>query len=133
MTGETLVRFRGVLMGAAGAVCLLYAVLALATGRPDPMHPLIPGLAGVGASVAIFWAFGRASSASRRQASDETFRAEMNGAVKVGFWFAIALYPIFAPFLNAGLTTFDVAFAAMGTLTAAVYLLTFAVQSLRGL
>lgn len=133
MTSDMLVRVRGGLMGLAGVICLLYGVLALVMGRPDPMYPLIPGVAGIAAAIAIYSIFGRAAVGSRRQASDEIYRAEMNGAVKVGFWGGILLYPAFTPFLMAGWMTFDVAFAAMGTLTAAAFLLTFAIQSLRGL
>ena len=133
MSAESLVRLRGGLMGLAGLVCLIYGVLAVVSGQPDPMHPLIPGAAGIVATVAIFMAFGWASDVTRKQASDEVFRSEMNGAVKVGFWVAVFLYPVFAPFLVAGWTSFEVAFAAMGTLTAAAYLLTFAVTTLRGL
>lgn len=133
MTSDGLVRVRGGLMGFAGVVCLIYGVLALVTGQPDPMHPAIPGMAGLAAAVAIFLAFGRASAGTRKQATDEVFQMEMNAAVTVGFWVAILLYPMFAPFLMGGLITFEVAFAAMGTLTAAAYLLTFAFQTLRGL
>lgn len=132
MTSENLVRVRGGLMGAAGLVCLIYGVMAVILGRPDPMYPLIPGLAGIAAAVAIFMAFGRAGAGTRKAALDEMYRAEINSAVKVGFWVGILLYPVFAPFLMAGLTTFEVSFAAMGTLMAASYLLTFAFQTLRG-
>lgn len=133
MSGEGLVKLRGWLMGFAGLVCLAYGVLAIATGAPNPMPFFIPGLAGIAATIAIYLAFWQAGAASRRAASDEMFAAEMNGAVKVGFWFGIFLFPAFAPFLIAGWTTFDVAFAAIGTLMAAAYLLTFAVTTLRGL
>ncbi|WGI20889.1 hypothetical protein [Amylibacter sp. IMCC11727] len=133
MNGEGLVRLRGILMGFAGVVCLAYGVLAVVMGRPDPMPQYIPGVAGIAAMVAIYLAFWQAGSDSRKAASDEMFVAEMNGAVKVGFWVGIFMYPAFAPFLIAGWTTFDVAFAAMGTLMAAAYLLTFAVSTLRGL
>ena len=133
MSGEGLVKLRGWLMGFAGVVCLAYAVLALLTGRPNPMPQFIPGLAGVAAAVAIYLAFWQAGSASRRVASDEMFKMEMNMAVRVGFWVGVFLYPAFAPLLIAGWTKFEVAFAAMGTLMAASYLLTFAVTTLRGL
>ena len=133
MSGEGLVKIRGWLMGFAGVVCLAYGVLAILTGRPDPMPQFIPGAAGVAAAVAIYLAFWQAGAASRKAASDEMFTQEMNGAIKVGFWVGIFLYPAFAPFLIAGMTTFEVAFAAMGTLMAAAYLLTFAVSTLRGL
>ena len=133
MNGETLVRLRGILMGGAGFVCLCYAVLALIMARPDPVYPFIPGIAGVVASIAIFAAFWQASSGSRKQASDETFKMEMNQAAKIGFWVAVAMYPGFAPFLAWELTTFEVIYAVMGTLTAAAFLLSFAFISLRRL
>ncbi len=133
MNAEGLVRVRGVLMGFAGLVCLAYGGLAIVTGRPDPMPAFIPGVAGIAASIAIYLAFWQAGAASRKAASDEMFAMEMNGAVKVGFWFGICMFPAFAPFLIWELTTFEVAFAAIGTLMAAAYLLTFAVSTLRGL
>lgn len=133
MSSEGLVRLRGLLMGFAGLVCLIYGVMALVQGVPNPMYPLIPGLAGIAATIAIYLAFWQAGRASRKAASDEMFDLEMNRSVKVGFWVGIFMYPAFAPFLIAGVVTFDVAFAAMGTLMAAAYLLTFAVATLRGL
>ncbi len=133
MSGEGLVRLRGWLMGFAGLVCLAYGVLAVATGLPNPMPIFIPGLAGVAATIGIYLAFWQAGAASRKAASDEMFAQEMNGAVKVGFWVGIFLFPAFAPFLMLGWTSFEVAFAAIGTLMAATYLLTFAVSTLRGL
>jgi hypothetical protein len=133
MSGEGLVRLRGILMGFAGLVCLAYGVLAVATGVPNPMPIYIPGAAGIAATIAIYMAFWQSGKASRQAASDEMFNLEMNGAVKVGFWGGIALFPLFAPFLYASWITFDVAFAAIGTLMPAAYLLTFAVSTLRGL
>jgi hypothetical protein len=133
MRSDALVRVRGGFMGVAGVICLVYGVLAVVTGRSDPMPPLIPGIAGIVAAIAIYLAFWQAGSASRQQASDEMFQAEINGAAKVGFWVGILLFPAFTPLLISGWTTFEVAFAAIGTLMAAAYLLTFALTTLRGL
>ena len=133
MTGDGLVRLRGGLMGFAGIVCLLYGVTALVLGRPNPMPQWIPGTAGIAAGLAIFLVFSRAGQGSVQQAMDETYRAEMNGATRIGFWTGVVQYPLYAPFLMAGMIGFDVAFAAMGTITASAFLLSFALISLRGL
>ena len=132
MTSDMLIRYRAVFMGGAGLVCLCYGVLALITGQPDPIWRFFPGLAGIGATAVIFTLFSKATEGSRRQAMDEVYRMENGQALAIGFWTAILCYPVFAPFLAWGWVAYPVAYAAMGTLTAAAYLISFAIVSLRG-
>ena len=132
MTSDLLIKYRALLMGAAGGVCLVYGVLAVLSGRPDPIWPFLPGLAGCGAAVVVYALFSKAAQGARKQATDEAHRMENGRAMAVGFWVAILMYPLFAPFLAFGWVQYPVAFAAMGTLTAAAYLVSFAVVSLRG-
>ncbi len=123
MTSDTLSRIRGVMMGGAGALCLLYAVLALSTGRPDPLPIWITGAGGVLAAGVIWISVMRAGNATAAQSFDEGFHAEILRAQRNGFWVAIWLYPVFGLLLWQNWVSWPVAFATMGCLTAASYLL----------
>ena len=56
-SAAVLIRLRNLGMAATGGVCLLYAVLVIATGRPDPISPWVPAALGLATSIAIFLAF----------------------------------------------------------------------------
>ena len=123
---------RVVMFGLTGLACLIYAGLALATGNPVPMPAWIPG--GLGAlSALILWITGSAiGDTASAQAMDEGYDADVTRAQQIGFWVAILLYPIFSVFLMMGFVDWPVAFAAMGTLTGATFLLLFVLFDLRG-
>lgn len=122
---EGLSRIRRVLMGVTGLFCLSYAILALVLGRPDPLPWFLPG--GMGAVVAGLIAVMAilAGQAQARVATDELHRHVAQQAQSIGYWVALGLYPVFGLALWQGWCSFPVAFAAMGTLTAAAYLLAF--------
>ena len=120
---RTLYLTRSLGMGAAGLLCLGYAIAALATGRPDPVPFWLPGVLGGLAWLAVSLVAARASAAARAAAFDEGYRHDDTRAQQLGFWVAIWLYPLFGVLLYVDAVTWPVAFAAMGTLTAATYLL----------
>ncbi len=131
MTSTGFSRVRLGVLSATGAICLSYGVLALAWSEPDPMWPWLPVIFGV-ASVAIIALSARMAGArNARIASDELFRAQWHGAVQIGYWAALALYPIFTLLLLNNVTDYPTAFAAMATLTGAAPLLAFLWLSLR--
>ena len=117
------VRFWALL--STGLICLGYAILAMIEGRPDPFSSWLPGIAGIMAALTIlltgFWAGSKAAS----MAVDEGYRADTRRAAGIAFWIALLLYPVFGLALAQGWVGHGVAFAAMGTLTGAAYLLLF--------
>ncbi len=132
ITSDTIATIRLIALAATGAICLAYAVLALALGRPDPVSPWIPLAIGIVAAAAIALTAFAAGEDASEIASDELYFAESHRAQRIGFWFAVALYPAFGVALGYGWVSFPVAFAAMGTLTGAGFLLSFAILNLRG-
>jgi hypothetical protein len=132
MTSTNFSRIRLAVLSATGAICLTYAVLALVWQVPDPIWPWLPILFGF-ASVAIIAVSARLAGARNAHiASDELFRAEWHRAMQVGYWVALALYPIFALLLVNNLTDYQIAFAAMATLTGSAPLLAFFWLDVRG-
>ncbi len=119
-------------MGFAGLICAIYALLVLLQGRPDPMPTWIPGIAGVVAAAAIWASVGASNKKTVGATFDEGFKAEEAMAQRIGFWVAIWLYPAFAVPLMLEWISWPSAFAAMGTLTAATYLLASVFLDLRG-
>ena len=132
LTPPTLTRIRQIALGATGVACLSYAVLALALGRPDPMPGWIPGAFGILAGVIITATHLLAGKRAARAANDELQRAENRRALAISYWVALALYPLFGLLLALGYLTYPTAFAAMGTLTGAAYLLLTTAFDLRG-
>ncbi len=127
MTSDSLSRLRSIAMGAAGSICLIYAVLAILSGAPDPISPWIPGVSGFVAAIIITLGFRRAGRSEGLRASDELYQVQANRAHRIGYWSAILMYPLFGFFLSQEWVTWQVAFAAMGTLTAASYLIPFSI------
>ena len=123
---------RIVVLGLTGAVCLLYAVLALAQGRPDPLPFWLPGVCGLASALVITAAARSAGRCQARQAMEEGYVVDNRRAQQLGFWVGLMLYPLFAVALAQGWVGYPVAYAAMGTLTAAAYLLGFVALDLRG-
>lgn len=132
MTALQLSLLRCAAMGSAGLVLLLYAVLALASGRPDPMPIWTVFAAGVLAWIAIAGGALVAGRKNTAQAFDEGYDAGALLAQRIGFWTAIWLYPVFTGLLWANFADWAVSFAAMGCLTAASYLISAAWLDFRG-
>ena len=132
MTANTLGWIRIAVFGFAGLVCASYSVLVLLTGTPNPISPWLPGVSGVAAAIIIWLS---AIVAGRREASiahDELYKLEWGFAIRLSYWFAIVLYPLFGVLMALGLVSSESAFAAMGTATGAAPLLSFCIINLRG-
>lgn len=132
LSSDTLTTVRIALLGLTGAVCALYAFLAITTGDPSPMSPWIPGGLGVLSGIVITLAARAAGERNADIAYDEGHYADSHRAQRYGYWFAVFLYPAFAFPLSAGWISWPVGFAAMGTLTGAGFLLLFVWFDLQG-
>ncbi len=132
MTTQALTMTRSVSMALAGVVCAAYAVLVLISGQPDPMPFWIPGGAGFLAMLVIWFVASTSGRKAVEAGFDEGYIADAVLAQRIGFWVAIWLYPVFAVPLSLGWIGWPSAFAAMGTLTAATYLLGSVILDLRG-
>lgn len=132
MTSELFTNVRTGMLGLTGLVCLAYGAAALAMGTPQPFAFWVPGLFGVASSVLIAIAAFAAGNANARRATDEGYVADRKQAEGIGFWVAILLYPAFAVPLWQDWVSYPTAFAAMGTLTAAAYLLSFVWADVKG-
>ena len=117
MTVDQLSRLRFVVFLLAGAIISGYGVLALLFGRPDPIWPWIPTIAGISAVVIIFTSAVRSGDKVSGASFDELFVVEWRRAVSLSYWIAIAMYPLFALPLALGWISSLTAFAAMGTLS----------------
>ena len=123
MPSDLLSIVRLTLFGATGVICAVYAALVLATGDPTPISPWIPLLFGIGAAGAIAMTARFAGDDDAEMAYDEGYYADSHRAQRYAYWFAVALYPIFASPLANEWIGWPVGFAAMGMLTGAAFLL----------
>ncbi len=125
MSAKSLMLLRNTFFSALGVILASYGVMVLASGRPDPFWPLAPALAGVITALVVslgVWLAGRKTAAV---AFDEYSRHEWHSSLRLGFWVAIWLYPLFAVLLVNNIVDYPQAFAAMGTLAAATPFLSF--------
>ena len=120
---DTLSTFRRIMFAITGLTCLAYAGLALVQMRPDPFPFWIPGILGLISAALIFALAAAAGRNTAQQAFDEGYIMDKRRAEAQAFWVALMLYPIFGLFMGA--VALPTAFAAMGTLTRAAYLLLF--------
>lgn len=132
MTAIGIERVRFFALLGVGGVLLIYAALALAFGDPQAFSGWVPGAAGFGAAALITLAAVLAGNRAAEMATDEGYRADRQRAESWAFWIALLLYPGFAPLVAFDLVSFPVAFAAMGALTGAAFLLLFCWFDLRG-
>ncbi|WP_224826719.1 hypothetical protein [Cognatishimia sp. MH4019] len=132
LSAETFSNTRIIMFGLTGLACLLYAIMALLTGNPEPFSAWIPGGLGVMSGV-VLWATGAAvGDANTERAMDESYYADSGRAQQIAFWVAIFMYPAFSVPLSLDLIELPVVFASMGTLTGATFLLLFVWFDLRG-
>lgn len=131
-SADSIANTRVAVFGLTGGVCLLYIVMALATGRPDPMPFWIPGVCGVLAGLVLTVTSRAAGRRSAEMAWDEGYASDARGAAAIAFWIALLLYPAFGVLISLGLIAWDMAFAIMGLLTGGSYLLLLAWFDLRG-
>ena len=108
-----------------GLTCLAYAVLDLLQMRPDPFPLWIPGSLGLISAALIFALASAAGRKSAQQAFDEGYIMDKRRAQAHAFWIAMIFLPIFGVFMATGTVALPTAFAAMGTLAGAAYLLLF--------
>ena len=125
LTSDSLSTFRRIMFAMTGLTCLAYAALALLQMRPDPFPFWIPGILGLISTALIFALASAAGRKSAQQAFDKGYIMDKRRAEAHAFWAALMLYPIFGGLMAIGAVALPTAFAAMGTLTGAAYLLLF--------
>ena len=116
-------KVRTILLGLTGLSCLLYAILAVTQNTPQPIWWFVPTAMGVIAGIGTFVAFAMADPASRRMATDEMYTLITHRAQRHAYWLSLGLYLAFAVIIMTTGLEWNTAFAAMGTLTGAAYLL----------
>ncbi|MCB1405512.1 MAG: hypothetical protein KDK01_04430 [Rhodobacteraceae bacterium] len=131
MTVESLSLIRVLSLGVTGLSCLGYAVMALATGVPDPVGWYWPGALGVGAALVITVASLIGGRRAARMATDELYRAVTQRAERQAYWLSLAMFAVVATVCARGLVPWDAGFAAFGCLMGAAFLLLFVWHDLR--
>ena len=132
MTARNLTLIRNGSFSLLGLILLAYAVGVLLMGTPEPFPWWITAMAGIGTGVVVSVAAAIAGRKAARAAWDEMVREEWRRCLSFGFWVAVWLYPLFAVLIGLSLVTWNQAFAAMGTLTAASPFLLMMVKWLQG-
>ena len=121
---DSLSSFRRIMFAITGLTCLAYAALALLQVRPDPFPFWIPGILGI-ISAALIFALAAVGRKNAKQAFVEGYIMDKRRAQAHAFWIAMIFLPIFGIFMATGTVALPTAFAAMGTLAGAAYLLLF--------
>ena len=124
LNSDSLSSFRRIMFAIAGLTCLAYAALALLQVRPDPFPFWIPGILGI-ISAALIFALAAVGRKNAKQAFVEGYIMDKRRAQAHAFWIAMIFLPIFGIFMATGTVALPTAFAAMGTLAGAAYLLLF--------
>ena len=124
LTSDSLSSFRRIMFAITGLTCLACAALALLQVRPDPFPFWIPGILGI-ISAALIFALAAVGRKNAKQAFVEGYIMDKRRAQAHAFWIAIIFLPIFGIFMATGTVALPTAFAAMGTLAGAAYLLLF--------
>ena len=124
LISDSLSSFRRIMFAITGLTCLAYAALALLQVRPDPFPFWIPGILGI-ISAALIFALAAVGRKNAKQAFVEGYIMDKRRAQAHAFWIAMIFLPIFGIFMATGTVALPTAFAAMGTLAGAAYLLLF--------
>ena len=124
LSSDSLSTFRRIMFAITGLTCLAYAMLALFQMRPDPFPFWIPGILGI-ISAALIFNLAAAGRKNAKQAFVEGYIIDKRRAQAHAFWIAMIFLPIFGIFMATGTVALPTAFAAMGTLAGAAYLLLF--------
>jgi hypothetical protein len=124
LTSDSLSSFRRIMFAITGLTCLAYAALALLQVRPDPFPFWIPGILGI-ISAALIFALAAVGRKNAKQAFVEGYIMDKRRAQAHAFWIAMFFFPIFGIYMATGTVALPTAFAAMGTLAGAAYLLLF--------
>lgn len=133
MSARTLTVIRNGSFSLLGVVLLIYAIGVLLSGTPAFISPWLPAAAGVVTAAVVTLAAMAAGGSAKAVAWDELAREEWRACLRLGFWVAVWLYPVFAVLhYGMGVVDADQSFAAMGTLTAAAPFLRFLAKWLAG-
>ena len=124
LRSDSLSTFHHIMFAIMGLTCLACAVLALLQVRPDPFPFWIPGILGI-ISAALIFALAAVGRKNAKQAFVEGYIMDKRRAQAHAFWIAMIFLPIFGIFMATGTVALPTAFAAMGTLAGAAYLLLF--------
>ena len=124
LTSDSLSSFRRIMFAITGLTCLACAALALLQVRPDPFPFWIPGILGI-ISAALIFALAAVGRKNAKQAFVEGYIMDKRRAQAHAFWIAMIFLPIFGIFMATCTVALPTAFAAMGTLAGAAYLLLF--------
>ena len=124
LTSDSLSSFRRIMSAITGLTCLACAALALLQVRPDPFPFWIPGILGI-ISAALIFTLAAVGRKNAKQAFVEGYIMDKRRAQAHAFWIAMIFLPIFGIFMATGTVALPTAFAAMGTLAGAAYLLLF--------
>ena len=124
LRSDSLSTFHRIMFAIMGLTCLACAVLALLQVRPDPFPFWIPGILGI-ISAALIFALAAVGRKNAKQAFVEGYIMDKRRAQAHAFWIAMIFLPIFGIFMATGTVALPTAFAAMGTLAGAAYLLLF--------
>ncbi len=125
MNATTIATIRNGSFSLLGLVLLGYALAVLFVGRPDPMPPWVPGLAGALTALVVTLISRLNTRAAVSVAWDELTRSEWARSLRGGYWMAVWMYAAFGLALFNDIVTYPQAFAAMGTLTGAAPCLLF--------
>ncbi|MGH1331390.1 MAG: hypothetical protein ACRBBK_10950 [Paracoccaceae bacterium] len=132
LSTESLSNTRTTVFALTGGICLFYAIMALASGRPDPISFWIPGIAGLVAAGVLFVSSRIAGRKNALMAFDEGYARDARRAASASYWVALFLYPAFGLLLALRMIEPELTLAVMGTLTGASYLLLQVWFDLRG-
>jgi hypothetical protein len=124
LTSDSLSSFHRIMYAITGLTCLACAALALLQVRPDPFPFWIRGILGI-ISAALIFALAAVGRKNAKQAFVEGYIMDKRRAQAHAFWIAMIFLPIFGIFMATGTVALPTAFAAMGTLAGAAYLLLF--------
>ena len=124
LTSDSLSSFHRIMFAITGLTCLACAALALLQVRPDPFPFWIPSILGIIIAALIF-ALAAVGRKNAKQAFVEGYIMDKRRAQAHAFWIAMIFLPIFGIFMATGTVALPTAFAAMGTLAGAAYLLLF--------
>jgi hypothetical protein len=105
--------------------CLMFAGSALVDYDDWQVFAWWPAIAGVGGTFIILITAKVMGGAIAGRVWDELSQYEWAKAIRIGYWIALGLYPLFGFFLWLELIDYQRAFAAMSALTGGLPLLLF--------
>ncbi len=114
-----------------GIACTIFAVTVLINDPIWHTAKWVPMWTGIFAGAAIFVMSVAFPKSVVEAAWDELTSAKWNQALKLGYWIAVILYPVFGIFLGLNWVSFNQSFAAMGSLTGGLPLLYFCYLELK--